>query len=270
MKKLLVFTDLDGTLLDHQSYDWSAAKPALLRLRGLGFPLIFNSSKTFAELQQLAREFDNSHPMICENGNVAAIPQGYFEQLPQPGGHYESVLFGRDYPAIIAILKQLRNEFGFAFSGFSDLGPQGIAQHTGLDQHSAQRAAERLASEPLLWQQDETALATFRSALEKHGLTLTRGGRFYHVMSPLDKGRTLAWMVRRYQTMEPETQWITVALGDSYNDIQMLEAVDYPVLIRNPHASAPDVAHLNNLISPKSPGPAGWNEAIQQIIDQTL
>lgn len=29
---LLVFTDLDGTLLDHESYDWSPARPALNRL----------------------------------------------------------------------------------------------------------------------------------------------------------------------------------------------------------------------------------------------
>src|SRR5690554_8055371 len=31
--RLIVFTDLDGTLLDHDSYGWRAAKPAMARLR---------------------------------------------------------------------------------------------------------------------------------------------------------------------------------------------------------------------------------------------
>lgn len=29
----LVFTDLDGTLLDHDTYSWEAARPALDRLK---------------------------------------------------------------------------------------------------------------------------------------------------------------------------------------------------------------------------------------------
>ena len=43
---LLVFTDLDGTLLDHHSYSHAAALPGLERLRGLEVPVIPVTSKT--------------------------------------------------------------------------------------------------------------------------------------------------------------------------------------------------------------------------------
>ncbi|MEL6319255.1 MAG: mannosyl-3-phosphoglycerate phosphatase, partial [Cyanobacteria bacterium J06626_14] len=47
--KLLVATDLDATLLDHQTYSYDAALPAIESLKANGCPLIFNSSKTQAE-----------------------------------------------------------------------------------------------------------------------------------------------------------------------------------------------------------------------------
>ena len=50
---LVVFSDLDGTLLDHDTYAWDAAKPALTRLALLGCPVILTSSKTAAEITVL-------------------------------------------------------------------------------------------------------------------------------------------------------------------------------------------------------------------------
>jgi len=43
---LVVFSDLNGTLLDHETYDWTPAKPALDRLARQGCPVILSSSKT--------------------------------------------------------------------------------------------------------------------------------------------------------------------------------------------------------------------------------
>ena len=44
MKRWLVFTDLDGTLLD-EDYGWEAARPAVEALRAASIPIILNSSK---------------------------------------------------------------------------------------------------------------------------------------------------------------------------------------------------------------------------------
>ncbi|MEO0354349.1 MAG: HAD hydrolase family protein, partial [Cyanobacteria bacterium P01_A01_bin.3] len=76
MKKLLVFTDLDATLVDHQTYSYEAALPAIARLKQLDYPIIFNSSKTIAEQQHLRAELDIQTPFIVENGAAVVIPPG--------------------------------------------------------------------------------------------------------------------------------------------------------------------------------------------------
>ncbi len=270
MKKLLIFTDLDGTLLDHEDYNWHPARPALERLERLGFPVIFNTSKTFAELVSLANEIGNIHPMVCENGNLAAIPEGYFEAGQRAINHYTPHLFGIKYQQILDILNQLRTTFSYRFCGFNDLGVVGVMAQTGLGSDKASRACQRLCSEPILWLDDESELSAFGLELQKQGLSLTRGGRFYHVMKPLNKAIAMNWLLEQYQQLEPDTEWITVALGDSFNDVQMLEAAHIPVLIHNPHGTAPNLSHLRQLISPSHTGPRGWNEAINQIIDTQL
>ncbi|EHP64435.1 putative mannosyl-3-phosphoglycerate phosphatase [Escherichia coli 4_1_47FAA] len=52
---LLVFSDLDGTLLDSHSYDWQPAAPWLSRLREANVPVILCSSKTSAEMLYLQK-----------------------------------------------------------------------------------------------------------------------------------------------------------------------------------------------------------------------
>jgi len=47
---MVVFTDLDGTLLRHEDYSWLPAGPALAELRRRRIPLVIASSKTRAEI----------------------------------------------------------------------------------------------------------------------------------------------------------------------------------------------------------------------------
>ena len=265
MKKLLIFTDLDGTLLGHHNYNWSPAKPALQRLAEMNLPLIFNSSKTIEEMKPFAAELSNYHPIIAENGSIVITEANYFPFLEAT-----TTSFGCDYPQIISALDNLRNTFDFRFHGFNDMSIEELVAHTGLDKENAQRARTRRCSEPLLWQQDKASLERFTKELSHYDLALTRGGRFYHVMRPIDKGQSMRWLLQQYQKLEPQTQWITVALGDSHNDVQMLAQADIAVLITNPAGNAPDVSHINHLIRPTSPGPAGWNEAINLIINQNI
>lgn len=82
MTKVVIFTDMDGTLLDHHTYSHQAADSLLASLQQTGVPVIPTTSKTFAELQQLRRELNNQHPFICENGAGVYIPKGYFSQMP--------------------------------------------------------------------------------------------------------------------------------------------------------------------------------------------
>jgi len=76
--RLIVFSDLDGTLLDHETYQFDAAQPALDLLKQHGIPLILNSSKTRAEITAIRDQLQNTAPFIIENGAAVIIPPGWF------------------------------------------------------------------------------------------------------------------------------------------------------------------------------------------------
>lgn len=265
---LIVFTDLDGTLLDHHSYSWQAAVPALDALKAAGVPLILNSSKTIPEIEELRTALGNQHPFVVENGSAIAIPEGYFSHRARTSKNPEVVCFGADYTQIRHKLVALREQQGYHFVGFGDLSDAEVAQITGLDLAAAGRARQRSSSEPVLWQNSPGALGQFRKSLGKEGLQLTQGGRFMHVSAAGDKGAAVEWLCRCYANERGLERMISIALGDGPNDRPMLEAVDYPVIIRSDHGLPMPLDNHQHLIRTEKTGPAGWNDAILQLIDQ--
>ena len=73
----IIFTDLDGTLLDHSSYQWDRAKPALDLCQRFHVPVVLVSSKTRAEMVKLKDELGLSHPFISENGGGIFFPKEF-------------------------------------------------------------------------------------------------------------------------------------------------------------------------------------------------
>ncbi|MEZ5537984.1 MAG: HAD-IIB family hydrolase [Thiolinea sp.] len=257
-KSYIVFTDLDGTLLDHHTYSHTAAQAALDKLQQLKIPVVLNSSKTPAEIEAIARDLQLDSPRIAENGSVIAFPDG------------EMLKLGSDYPTICRVLNQLREQEHYQFTGFHDGTAEAIAGLTGLSPEAAQRAGERQASEPLLWQDDEEKLEQFRQQLAEHGLALKRGGRFWHVMGQADKVQAMQYLVNSYQQDKADGQPLTViALGDGPNDRDMLAAADIAVIVHNPDGKALDLPECSGqqLIRTTLPGPAGWNAAMLQILE---
>lgn len=71
----VIFSDLDGTLLDSQAYSFQAAEPALLPLRKQGTPLVLCTSTTRAEVKVLRDRLHIRHPFTVENGGTIYIPK---------------------------------------------------------------------------------------------------------------------------------------------------------------------------------------------------
>jgi mannosyl-3-phosphoglycerate phosphatase len=258
MTLALVFTDLDGTLLDHDTYSWEPARPALERMRKLNVPLILNSSKTVAELELLHRELGLDAPYVAENGAVVC--------LPDEGGR--RVVLGVERADILAALEEARREHGWKFRGFAEMSDAEVAGLTGLAIEDAARARQREGSEPLVWQDQAEAVFDFAEFLARAGLTLTRGGRFLHVLGQADKARAMLWLRRRYLAQHGKGGLRTVAAGDSPNDASMLRNADIAVVI--PHADGVRVqvrGRVRTMIAP-APGPAGWNACMMELLDQ--
>ncbi|MEX5564709.1 HAD-IIB family hydrolase [Pseudophaeobacter sp. 1A16562] len=246
---LVVFSDLDGTLLDHDSYSWQAAVPALNRLADIGAGVVLASSKTASEITVLQREMGLLNwPAIVENG------AGLLGQSVTP-----------TYPDLRAALERVPSGLRQMFRGFGDMSVKEIAEITGLPQADAARASERMFSEPGLWSGTETKRAEFETALADLGVSARYGGRFLTLSFGGTKADQMAEVLSRYPARH------TVALGDAPNDVEMLEAAEFGIIIANPHRAAlPPLAaeRTGRIIRTKEAGPSGWNRAMMDLLDR--
>lgn len=266
MRKTLVFTDLDGTLLDERRYSFADALPALDMLRAQGIPLVFCSSKTRAEMEGYRRRMGNIHPFIVENGGGIFIPPGYF-RAPVGGAEsfdgYQLVAFGKPHGLIRRSFVELREKMGASVRGFTDMTVGEVAALTGLSQAEAALAKQRDFDEPFVF--DDAPDPAFLSAIAEAGLTWTQG-RIFHIMGQHDKGRAVHFLKSLYEREFGSAR--TLALGDGYNDLPMLEAADQAVLVRHEDGSYEPRIGIAGMVKTRSSGPAGWNEAVMQLLSE--
>ena len=79
----IIYTDLDGSLLDHQSYSFAPAANFLERLGNLTIPVIPVTSKTRNEVLSLRKSLNSRHPFVVENGAAICLPKKYLNSPPQ-------------------------------------------------------------------------------------------------------------------------------------------------------------------------------------------
>lgn len=267
----IIFTDLDGTLLEHQTYSFTAAVPALEFIKSKGIPLVFCSSKTRAEIECWRERLKNTHPFISENGGGIFIPLSYFldddpaivwPRTKKADRHYILAL-GMPYQRLREVLDELRKG-GFEVKGFGDMDAAEVAQITGLNLKDAALAKQRDFDESFVFTGEQSDLSRLFASIEKKGLRYTVGGRFYHLMGDNDKGVAMDILKELYERKFGET--VTIALGDSPNDLPMLERADYPILVQNHKGEHDRRIALPNLIKADGIGPQGWGKAVLNLI----
>jgi mannosyl-3-phosphoglycerate phosphatase len=286
--RLLVFTDLDGTLLDHDTYDFSAALPALEALRAAHVPLILCSSKTFAELAHWWKVLDLNDPFITENGGgwfipkhglvpaahqepgaAGKVPAGASSSPPPLGQErYCFMLMGASYATLRTALGEIAKATGLPLVGFGDLSVAQVAARTGLTDAQSRLAKMRDADEPFFIDGDygKDDIDRLQSETWRIGLRMTRGGRFFHLTGRSDKGSAARELLKLYRAAWQQPIR-AMGLGDSLNDLPLLQAVDAPVLVRKKNGEIDErvLAHTKAQVTIK-PGPAGWNEAVLEFL----
>ncbi len=262
MAKTVIFTDLDGTLLDPKTYSFREALPALELIKERGIPLVVCSSKTRAEIEVYRSRLGNRDPFIAENGGAVFVPSGYFPfPAGAPGGGYEITTFGRPYREIRQEFMRLRESLHIRVRGFGDMTASEIAALTGLPREEAALAREREFGEPFLFGQgvDERFLKT----AEQDGFHWTRG-RLFYLMGDHDKGKTIR-LLKQWYGAEHGTL-ITIGLGDGLNDLPLLREVDHPVLVRKETGKYEETIDLPDLIRADGIGPGGWNRTVLRLL----
>ena len=259
--KRLIFTDLDGTFLNHHNYSFEESLEALQKVKEAGIPLIFTTSKTKAEVEYLQDKVGISEPFIVENGAALFIPEGYQGFDLSFLSNYDDkrvMVFGESYTKVLEFYRKHKEEFGMV--GLSDMSDAEIIQLTGLSQRDVILTKQRDFTEPFILK-DETKLNELKKLAHKYGLKITQGGRFYHLMSELqDKGIAVIKTIELFEALYQE-RISSIALGDSQNDTAMLERVDIPILIQKYDGSylETNVPHIQKS---SYQGSKGWNEMV--------
>lgn len=261
----LIFTDLDGTLLDEKTYDFKPALPALRLIHSLEIPLILASSKTRAEIESLRKRLSLDTPFITENGGGVFFPAAF--TLPQDYSYeeldgYNALLVGRPIKEVLEKSRKLKQHFDF--KGFSEMHVKEIAAITGLNTEEAVLASRREFDEPIVLEDPLDDGEIFCREASDLGLDCVHGGRFIHLSLGSDKGKAVQLVLRIYEQLGGPI--FSIALGDSPNDISMLKVVDKAVLMQDKGG-----IHTKDLIHPdlmgvEEGGPEAWNGVILSVL----
>jgi mannosyl-3-phosphoglycerate phosphatase len=269
MTPLLLFTDLDGTLLNGEDYRYDAAVPLLNRLQSRQIPVIPVTSKTRSEVESLIQAIGLTGPFVVENGSAIFIPR---ETCPFPlpagedDGPYRVVQLGVAYVMARAGLKAIAQEIGRPLKGFGDLSVEQIQHLTGLAEPDAKQAKQRSFTEPFMTPKNVDS-ARLTAAVADMGFQVVVGDRFSHLIGPeAGKGRAVEQLVALYRPLLPSgTPLTTVGLGNSPNDIDMLEHTDLAIVLPGPDGPHPRLSDRGWRIAPQ-PAPEGWVAAVEAVL----
>ena len=264
-KRLIFFTDIDGSLMNRGDYSWEPARPALNRLQELNIPLVICTSRTRMEVTAIQEEMGITGPIIVENGGGIFFPDGYVT-LPVGSviisGGLRCILLGKPYGRVRSFMDEAKG--GFSVRGFGDMSVGEVSELTGLPPDKAALAQAREFTE-LFVLENEDELPDLELLARSRGFFITRGGRFFHCMGMgSDKGVAVA-RVQEIFARNWNRGALTVGFGDSPNDFPLLKAVNIPILIPQEDGTFEEL-DLPGLIRAPHPGSRGWNEAALQVV----
>ena len=271
MKRLVIVTDLDGSLLDPLTHGFEPAVPALERVKQLGVPLVLCSSRTRAEMEGIRRRMGIDDPFIVENGGAIVAPAGYFARVPAGttvSDERLTLALGRPYADVVAVLREVAAAERIRITGFSDMTVGEVAADADLSPLEAQLTKFRQYDEPFrLFGTDPSVRSRFLKTLRHRGLKVMSEGRYDHATGGADRGQAVVALRRVFE--ENGSDVMLVGLGDDLNDMSMLRAVDRAVIVKNDMCDA--TARLARKVPTASvtsaSGPEGWAEAVGALLD---
>jgi mannosyl-3-phosphoglycerate phosphatase len=265
MTQPIVFSDLDGTLLNHDDYKFHDAKPSLALLQNNSVPLILSTSKTFTEVVKIHENMQLKYPFIVENGGGIYVPKEcILASRIQSKESWTKISHAKSYIELRSFFTKMQKRY--KIRGFGDMTHKEVMEFTSLDHESAMDAMQRDFTEPFLIK-DESKIPFLRQEALTEGFDIVKGGRFYHLVSK-DQDKSHAMLkLRNLYAQHLDAVPTTIALGDSQNDFKMLQTADIGVLMPNKHGKYPSLQSQNKLLRAAHPGPKGWNKAVKEIFD---
>ena len=257
---VVIFTDLDGTLLNRDTFKFDEIKDYIKSLINNGITIIPNTSKTNAELYNFIKELGINIPFITENGSAIHGLNLINKNLP------DEIILGREKELILKIFKKetpenLRTKCKF----ISKMEKNVQSKILGLKHNKLKNAFTRKYSIPILFKGNNEQKKNFFNVIKDIGLSLHEGGRVINLCDKVSKLKAMNKVVKILKKTEGNVK--TIGVGDNYNDLEMLKNSDFPCLVFNDKFLL-DTININNCIVSKNLAPNGWLEVVKMALDK--
>ena len=176
--------------------------------------------------------------------------------------------FAKKRSEILNIANDLKQQYQLKYLGFNDLSTQQVADMTQLNIEDAYAAKQRAFSEPIVWRDTQEQFSIFKDNLSQQQIETQSGGRFIHLGSHCSKGDAMQWLVNHWKVSSNKNKTV-IALGDSMNDISMLNAADYALVVKNKDDKLAVKGKIKTLYSIEK-GTVGWVELLEPLLGQLI
>lgn len=280
MGRAIIFTDLDGTMLD-RDLNMEPLSPLLNELHSLGVPVIPITSKTLGEIALLSRRT-----------TLAKLPRGGFVAVSEMGGaihatrgllvlrrHYRPTGLGDivEYPLATPI-EELSDKIDklIKISGcwkrvlrVSTASPGELVDEMGIPPEHARESIRRRYDEVLI-PRDRPCVRKIVREASRLGLDVVAGARHVHVGKGIGKGRALLLLEEGLRHMYPRgALGQSICLGDAPIDWSFLSLCKTPVIIGisgNEGLHTRDHSVRFSYFPSPYPAPLGWAWAVSRIL----
>ena len=256
--KILIFTDLDATLLHRDTFKFDEIKDYLIRLISKGIFIIPNTSKTKKEILEFSKELGSNLPYISENGAAINGLDLLNSNLPK------ELILSREKENLFQVFEitvpiELQNKCKWLSE--MDKKKQGLI--LGLEKEKLKMALDRKYTIPFLFEGSKSERNELSKNVKNKGLALQEGGRVINLTDKVNKAKALQVFVRFFKKNNKNVK--TIAVGDNYNDLDMLKTSDFPCLVFNDKFTLDEIP-IKNLITTNKPSPEGWTDVIKKAL----
>ena len=258
--KILIFSDLDGSLLHRDTFKFDKIKDYIKQLLLKNIFIIPNTSKTEKEILEFNNELGSSLPYISENGAAINGLNLLNSNLPK------ELILSREKESLAKIFEKsvpinLQNKCKWLHE--MDKKKQSLI--FGLEDEKLKMALERKYTIPFIFEGNKSEKNELSKVIKNNGLVLQEGGRVINLTDKVNKAKALQVFVRFFKKNNKNV--ITIGVGDNYNDLDMLKTSDLPCLVFNDKFTL-DKIYIENLITTNKPSPEGWADVIKMALEK--
>ena len=255
---LIIFTDLDGSLLHKENFKFDEIKDYIKSLIDDGIIIIPNTSKTEKEIKEFLKELGSNLPFISENGSSIHGLNLINTNFPN------KIVLSRDKQELIQIFNsKVSEELKAKCKFISDMNVSKQTNIFGLKENYLKNALNRKYTIPFLFEGDKVEKNELLKILRASSLTMQEGGRVLNLGDNTDKVKSMNQVLKIYKKIESKIK--VIAVGDNLNDLGMLRFCDIPCLVFNDEFNQ-DQIKIDNLIVSNKPSPEGWADVVKTAL----